>query len=313
VTCKVLDFGIAKMLDGRVDALETQAGTVFGTPRYMSPEQAQGRSLDARSDLYALGVLLYQMLAGRAPFVDDDAVVVMARHIKTPPPPLEQVAPSAHVPPALAAVVMRTLEKDPGARPSSARELASLLDEALRAPAPQPSSPSLRPPQANAAVSGELAAMVHDDLAAPLSPMSEPPRARGRALGLAASGLAVVLLAGLAARSLTGRAEVVIEARSVGPLLRGHAARAREARASSLRPDAGVAQVPSAAASGAATPSAAPATSAAQTVNVGTASVAASGPPLAKLPPSQPPPPAQPTPAAKPLPKAPGTGYTKFD
>ncbi|MEO5729826.1 MAG: serine/threonine-protein kinase, partial [Byssovorax sp.] len=85
--CKVLDFGIAKIQSehASVDALETQAGTVFGTPRYMSPEQAQGRSLDARSDLYSLGVLLYQMLVGRPPFIDEDAVVVMARHIKTVP------------------------------------------------------------------------------------------------------------------------------------------------------------------------------------------------------------------------------------
>ena len=83
--CKILDFGIAKWVrdeEAPVDQLETLAGTVFGTPRYMSPEQAQGAPLDARSDLYSLGVLLFQMLAGRAPFVDDDAVVVMAKHIK---------------------------------------------------------------------------------------------------------------------------------------------------------------------------------------------------------------------------------------
>src|SRR5690606_21365238 len=86
--CKVLDFGIAKLQhdDQKLDQLETQAGTVFGTPRYMSPEQAQGAELDARSDLYSLGVILFQMLSGRAPFVDGDAVVVMAKHIKDAPP-----------------------------------------------------------------------------------------------------------------------------------------------------------------------------------------------------------------------------------
>jgi serine/threonine protein kinase len=72
---KVLDFGIAKVLGDNKDpmnAVETQAGTVFGTPRYMSPEQAQGKPLDGRSDLYALGVILFHMLTGRPPFTDDD-------------------------------------------------------------------------------------------------------------------------------------------------------------------------------------------------------------------------------------------------
>ena len=79
------------------DALETQAGTVFGTPRYMSPEQAQAKPLDARSDLYSLGVILYQMIVGRAPFVDDDAVVVMARHIKSVAVPPHEAAPDAEI------------------------------------------------------------------------------------------------------------------------------------------------------------------------------------------------------------------------
>ncbi len=131
---KVLDFGIAKMLGegmSALNAVETQAGTVFGTPRYMSPEQAQAKPLDGRSDLYALGVILYHMLTGRPPFTDDDAVVVMARHIKTMPKPLREVAPDAGIPPDIEAIVMRALEKDPDKRPSSADAMSHELAVAL--------------------------------------------------------------------------------------------------------------------------------------------------------------------------------------
>jgi eukaryotic-like serine/threonine-protein kinase len=131
--CKILDFGIAKWVreeEAPVDQLQTLAGTVFGTPRYMSPEQAQGTQLDPRSDLYSLGVLLFQMLTGRAPFVDDDAVVVMAKHIKNPPPSFLEAAPNIDVPLPIEAVVRRALEKLPENRPSSAEQMLHELERA---------------------------------------------------------------------------------------------------------------------------------------------------------------------------------------
>ena len=148
---KVLDFGVAKMLrddtDMAMNAVETQAGTVFGTPRYMSPEQAQGKTLDPRTDLYSLGVILYHMLTGQPPFTDDDAIVVMARHIKSKATPPREAAPDADIPQVVDDLVMRALAKEPDGRPDSAETmLAELEGAALTLPAaPAPVRISFRP------------------------------------------------------------------------------------------------------------------------------------------------------------------------
>src|SRR5262249_34909886 len=105
---KVLDFGIARFLDVE-SARMTATGGVIGTPPYMSPEQALGRDVDEGTDLYALGVILYEMLSGRPPLVRDSAVATLMAQVNDPPPPIEVVAPD--VAPALAGLVMALLDK----------------------------------------------------------------------------------------------------------------------------------------------------------------------------------------------------------
>ncbi len=125
---KVLDFGIAKLTDPK-RTFQTQAGVLIGTPIYMPPEQARGASaIDHRADLYALGCMLYQMLAGRPPFVSPNAAELIKMHLVTAPEPPSRYAP---VSPQLEQIVMRLLEKEPGARFQHGGELIEAVDPLL--------------------------------------------------------------------------------------------------------------------------------------------------------------------------------------
>ncbi|HEV3157167.1 MAG TPA: protein kinase, partial [Candidatus Baltobacteraceae bacterium] len=124
---KISDFGIARAVAEQTVEL-TEAGTVVGSVSYISPEQAQGRELTPASDLYSLGIVLYQMLCGELPFTGPSAVSIALKHVSEPAPRIEALNPS--ISPVLASVVHRLLEKDPKARFSSAGELAAALREA---------------------------------------------------------------------------------------------------------------------------------------------------------------------------------------
>ncbi len=121
---KVLDFGIAKRDEkhAKDEAKLTQQGTVLGTPPYMSPEQFRGQELDARSDIYSLGVMAYEMLTGRLPFDADTPWAWATQHMTAQPFPFETVPIGSAVPSKMKAAVMRALSKDKAQRPQSVRE-----------------------------------------------------------------------------------------------------------------------------------------------------------------------------------------------
>ncbi|MGW7657622.1 protein kinase domain-containing protein, partial [Streptomyces tendae] len=126
---KVMDFGIARALHGAQSTM-TQTGMVMGTPQYLSPEQALGKAVDHRSDLYATGCLLYELLALRPPFTGETPLSVVYQHVQdTPVPPSET---SGTVPPELDGLVMRSLAKDPDDRFQSAEEMRGLVQYALQ-------------------------------------------------------------------------------------------------------------------------------------------------------------------------------------
>ncbi len=123
VRVKLLDFGLARPAD--VETQITRQGAILGTPSYMSPEQARGLPVDARSDLFSLGCVLYRLCSGRLPFRGMDTMSVLLSLVNDPPRPIREL--NADVPPALADLIGRLLAKDPNDRPASARAVADAL------------------------------------------------------------------------------------------------------------------------------------------------------------------------------------------
>jgi eukaryotic-like serine/threonine-protein kinase len=155
---KVMDFGVAKVAGGQH---VTRAGTRMGTVLYMSPEQVESRPVDARSDIYSLGITLYQFISGHVPFEPDSDYKVMNDHVKTPPPPPTQFYP--HIPPGIVGAVLHSLAKEPRERFQSCEEFGKALDSheaiekkrgtigdprAIPPPVPVAQPPRPMPPQA---------------------------------------------------------------------------------------------------------------------------------------------------------------------
>ena len=125
---KLLDFGLAKAVDGSMDV--TKAGELLGTPTYMAPEQIRGDAVDGRTDVYAFGVMLYEMLTGRVPFVGDAPVDVMVAHVEEEPTLPSKLDPPVRLPVMLEWIAMCCLYKEPACRFQSAEELLDELSNA---------------------------------------------------------------------------------------------------------------------------------------------------------------------------------------
>jgi serine/threonine protein kinase len=144
---KLLDFGIAKTFESEGPAL-TSTGLVLGTPHYMSPEQAKGTAVDGRSDLYSLGIILYEMLVGKVPFEAPSIPAILVKHLNETPKPPTALRPGLDA--SLETIVLRCLEKEPAGRYQTAQELTrALLDAervvATRRPATVPSTAAAQP------------------------------------------------------------------------------------------------------------------------------------------------------------------------
>ena len=127
-TVKVVDFGIAKLRDMSATHALTETGMMIGTPFYMSPEQCRGEALDARSDVYSLGVMFYEMIAGMRPFTAPTPTGVIAKQLTAAPPPLH---PTLKIPRNVEAVLLRALAKGPNERPADATAFAFALAQAM--------------------------------------------------------------------------------------------------------------------------------------------------------------------------------------
>lgn len=214
---KVLDFGLAKVTEKQMrpgSMILTREGMVFGTPEFMSPEQARGKTLDPRSDIYSLGVILYELLTGKLPFDARQPIEFIQLHVNEQPIPLTERAKELELLPGLEAAVMKALEKNPDDRYATAAEFAEAL-EAVAAgrpsfgtsksifgesePAPpakpvsEPAPPSTRPKPASEPATPQQAIAQPSGQMNPQSPL--PWLVLGAGVVLALGGAAALIFA----------------------------------------------------------------------------------------------------------------------
>lgn len=164
---KVLDFGLAKVTEREMkpgSLVLTQEGMVFGTPEFMSPEQAQGKTLDARSDIYSLAVILYETLTGKLPFQAKTPMEYIQHHVGSVPVDLNERVPGLTFPPQLAVIINKALQKNPDARFQSAAEFGAALQQLL------PEVSSIVPPASTAALHLSQVSQLPNHAALPVAP-----------------------------------------------------------------------------------------------------------------------------------------------
>lgn len=210
---KVLDFGIAKIQDNDTQPKLTRAGLVCGTPEYMSPEQARGLELDARSDLYSAGVILYQMVTGALPFQSDSAVGFVTAHLNEQPSP-----PSTRrhdLSPALDDLILRTLSKNREERPASAKDMCRDLINIERGGSPAPSA-QLGRPSLERQHPALTAPKLDHEARVPAHPVATPRSRLGLTLGLGLAGAVLASVAVAAYRYLPSRGPETLGAPAAG-------------------------------------------------------------------------------------------------
>lgn len=182
------DFGIAKVLESSEQL--TATGGVLGTPAYMAPEQVMGQPVDARADIYALGIILYEMALGRVPYDADTPMAVALAHVREPLPLPRELDPN--LPEPIEVVILKALAKEPGDRYPTASQLSAALDKAVSTADIDESGSTLRTLATHARLSRADEIATYDVAAGPLRPTTKP--ARLRRWLLPAGGLALVAI-----------------------------------------------------------------------------------------------------------------------